>query len=487
MVDGERFSEKVFANGDLYVGNFKGLLPHGKGKYTWTDGATYDGEWDEGTMSGSGRFCWISGATYEGEVSGGYLHGFGTFIGLDGSIYRGTWRMNIQHGLGKKQYCNLDTYEGSWKEGVKEGSGRYDWSAGDTYIGNWKAGNMCGRGFMKWANSDMFDGFWLDGLKHGSGFYRFSDGDYYFGTWSKDLKDGQGTFYPDGSKLPSLPNWYSSAGYYDDIPTGLTHSLSLKVEKCKVRKVSIKRSLSEKLSMGLLRSSGRISSRTMSLEKECWVGDSVKEVPSRESSRTLSFNSEEGESQAQDGSNIVYAREYMQGVLIKERTKNNASGMSSKNKSKNKFPGKDERPSRFSFKSHKSYFLMLNLQHGIRYTVGKITPVPMREVCSSDFGHRARIRVFFPKEGSQFTPPHRSIDFYWKDHCPMVFRNLREMFKIDAANYMMSICNGDGLREVSSPGKSGSIFYISQDERFVIKTLKRSEQKVWTLTTISPN
>ncbi|KAK9168679.1 hypothetical protein Syun_000819 [Stephania yunnanensis] len=33
--------------------------------------------------------------------------------------------------------------------------------------------------------------------------------------------------------------------------------------------------------------------------------------------------------------------------------------------------------------------------------------------------------------------------------------NLREMFKIDAADYMMSICGNDALRVLSSPGKSG--------------------------------
>lgn len=52
------------------------------------------------------------------------------------------------------------------------------------------------------------------------------------------------------------------------------------------------------------------------------------------------------------------------------------------------------------------------------------------------------------------------------------------MFKLDAAEYMMSICGDDVLRELSSPGKSGSIFYLSHDDRFVIKTLKRSELKV---------
>ena len=64
------------------------------------------------------------------------------------------------------------------------------------------------------------------------------------------------------------------------------------------------------------------------------------------------------------------------------------------------------------------------------------------------------------------------------DKVRIIFRNLREMFKIDAADYMMSICGGDGLKELSSPGKSGSIFYLSQDERFVIKTLRKHELKV---------
>ena len=59
------------------------------------------------------------------------------------------------------------------------------------------------------------------------------------------------------------------------------------------------------------------------------------------------------------------------------------------------------------------------------------------------------------------------------------------MFKIDAADYMISICGNDALRELSSPGKSGSVFFLSQDDRFMIKTLRKSEVKVcmliWTL------
>lgn len=65
---------------------------------------------------------------------------------------------------------------------------------------------------------------------------------------------------------------------------------------------------------------------------------------------------------------------------------------------------------------------------------------------------------------------------------PFKFRNLRELFKIDAADYMMSICGNDALRELSSPGKSGSVFFLSQDDRFMIKTLRKSEVKVLPIT-----
>jgi 1-phosphatidylinositol-4-phosphate 5-kinase len=52
------------------------------------------------------------------------------------------------------------------------------------------------------------------------------------------------------------------------------------------------------------------------------------------------------------------------------------------------------------------------------------------------------------------------------------------MFKIDAAEYMISICGNSALRELSSPGKSGSVFFLSQDGRFMIKTLRKSEVQV---------
>lgn len=462
-------SEEIKLNGDVYFGNLEGNIPHGMGRYTWSDGTVYDGNWEGGKMSGRGTISWPSGTTYEGEFSGGYLHGSGTLSHPDGSVYKGSWRLSIQNGFGRKQYSNSDVYDGSWKDGVHEGSGKYAWSNGNMYIGNWKAGKMCGRGVMKWLNGDVFDGSWSNGHRHGSGVYRFVDGSYYFGTWSKGLKDGQGTFYPAGSKRPSFRKFEKNKGLISRAPSGRS-------DRFRDLERHVSRSLSEKISFnGLFRDSGGRSSRREPLGEDYCIGDSAREFSTSENTDMLSHISDEGESEVDNDSAVAWEREYMQGVLMKERIKNNAGPTS---KSKYHANNEKKKPCVDIFEGHKSYCLMLNLQLGIRYTVGKITPVPMREVRSSDFGERARIRMYFPRKGSQFTPPHYSIDFYWKDYCPMVFRNLREMFKLDAAEYMMSICGDDGLRELSSPGKSGSLFYLSHDDRFVIKTLRRSELQV---------
>ncbi|KAI3682028.1 hypothetical protein L2E82_50339 [Cichorium intybus] len=217
------------------------------------------------------------------------------------------------------------------------------------------------------------------------------DGSYPFGIWTKGLKDGYGTFYPSGSKGSSF------------------------------RKFDKKKAQSQ---------------RRIPLNDDYTLGDSSREFSTSEYTNIFSHISNEYGSELDDDSTVAWEREFMQGVLMKER---------------------------------------ISL---IRYTVGKITPFPMHEVRSSDFGEHARIRMYFPRKGSQFTHPRYSVDFHWKDYCPMVFRNLREMFKLDVAEYMMSICGDDGLSELSSPRKSGSIFYLSHDDRFAIKTLRRSELKV---------
>ncbi|KAL2536834.1 Phosphatidylinositol 4-phosphate 5-kinase 4 [Forsythia ovata] len=129
-------------------------------------------------------------------------------------------------------------------------------------------------------------------------------------------------------------------------------------------------------------------------------------------------------------------------------------------------------------KGHKNYELMLNLQLGIRHSVGRPAPATSLDLRDTAFNPKEKIWTRFPPQGSKHTPPHQSSAFKWKDYCPLVFRTLRKLFKVDPADYMISICGDDALRVLSSPGKSGSFFYSTNDDKYMIKTMKKSEVKV---------
>jgi hypothetical protein len=57
-------------------------------------------------------------------------------------------------------------------------------------------------------------------------------------------------------------------------------------------------------------------------------------------------------------------------------------------------------------------------------------------------------------------------------------RHLWKLFAIDPADYMLVIYGNDTLRELSSPGKTDSFFYLTQDDHFMTKTVRKSEVKV---------
>ncbi|XP_052176401.1 phosphatidylinositol 4-phosphate 5-kinase 9-like isoform X2 [Diospyros lotus] len=487
---GFRVGEHTLPNGESYSGSLLEKMPEGLGMYTWSDGSKYEGEWRRGMRHGSGKHQWSSGAVYDGEFSGGYMHGTGTYVGRDNMTYKGRWKLNLKHGLGYQVYPNGDVFEGSWIQGIPEGPGKYTWVNGNVYLGNMKGGKMSGKGTLTWSNGDSYEGSWLNDMMHGFGVYTWSDGSCYVGTWTRGLKDGQGAFYPKGSSLPAVQEVYLDAlrkrGLLPDLrrQNQVSHihqasSVDMGNMKVSARRGSSRNS-NDKLSKGNLLNLEQSSMTNVSLERRWSLEVSIEKVIGHARSTSLNETvSEGGENEFTEKAPIL-KREYMQGVLISELVLSNSFSSSSKRaKRRQKRLTKEvKRPGEAIIKGHRSYDLMLSLQLGIRYTVGKITPIQRREVRASDFGPRASFWMNFPKDGSQLTPLHRSEDFKWKDYCPMVFRNLRELFKIDVADYMMSICGNDALRELSSPGKSGSVFFLSQDDRFMIKTLRKSEVKM---------
>lgn len=77
------------------------------------------------------------------------------------------------------------------------------------------------------------------------------------------------------------------------------------------------------------------------------------------------------------------------------------------------------------------------------------------------------------REGTKTTPAHRFNDFTFRSYAPVAFRHFRELFNIKPDEYLHSICKP--LRELKNPGASGSLFYLTSDDEFILKTVQKKE------------
>ena len=138
------------------------------------------------------------------------------------------------------------------------------------------------------------------------------------------------------------------------------------------------------------------------------------------------------------------------------------------------------------FKGHPSWAIMNNIKLGMNYAVSetmKRTSDASRPLTIQDF--QEEVKQTFPPEGSPQTMAHSSGLFTFRDQAPLAFRHLRERFGVTAEDYMLSICGDNALRELGTPGKSGAVFYLTEDGKYMIKTVSRKEARF--LKRILPN
>ncbi|VDI28433.1 1-phosphatidylinositol-4-phosphate 5-kinase, partial [Mytilus galloprovincialis] len=125
-----------------------------------------------------------------------------------------------------------------------------------------------------------------------------------------------------------------------------------------------------------------------------------------------------------------------------------------------------------TYKKRPTSELMAAIQLGIGQSVGGLSSKPERDVLMQDFA--VVESVFFPSEGSNLTPAHHLSDFRFKTYAPIAFRYFRELFGIQPDDFLLSCCD-EALKELSNPGASGSIFYLTNDDEFIIKTVQHKE------------
>jgi hypothetical protein len=105
------------------------------------------------------------------------------------------------------------------------------------------------------------------------------------------------------------------------------------------------------------------------------------------------------------------------------------------------------------------------------------------ELADTDFHHVVRHDIHNVTFTKDFD--HKE-QFVMLEFAPYVFSKIRNMIGFDDKQYLKSIGpenilgnlllgNLNTMREIASAGKSGSIFYLTHDKKFFVKTISKSE------------
>lgn len=89
-----------YKSGNRYEGEVDDKnLPHGNGVFTYTNGSSYEGEFEHGVRCGYGVFRWSTGDSYEGGWKDDKRHGEGVMKYANGRVRKGRFENNEYVGI----------------------------------------------------------------------------------------------------------------------------------------------------------------------------------------------------------------------------------------------------------------------------------------------------------------------------------------------------------------------------------------------------
>eukprot|EP01114_Cavostelium_apophysatum_P018121 TRINITY_DN5537_c0_g1_i2.p1 TRINITY_DN5537_c0_g1~~TRINITY_DN5537_c0_g1_i2.p1 ORF type:complete len:1350 (-),score=354.65 TRINITY_DN5537_c0_g1_i2:24-4073(-) len=216
------------------------------GKYTFTNGAYFEGCWNAAVFDGYGTYLLPSGSKYQGDWVKSLREGRGTQLEANGEKYEGSWKDNLKDGSGTFYYSsnvNLLRFEGNWRQDKRHGVGtifyidgsiiRCEWdndlqleskyftlvySNGDCYAGECTVAG---------PTPDQLSSTTFTAVRSGFGIMRYhQSGDRYFGSWYQDKPSGVGYF--SGSDYEFLGEWQDGKilGPGDLVLTSKKHRIS---------------------------------------------------------------------------------------------------------------------------------------------------------------------------------------------------------------------------------------------------------------------
>ena len=192
-----------------YEGDFHNDLYDGKGKYTFSNGEYYIGEWSKGERNGKGKEYYNDNKLrYDGDFVNGKYEGNGEYYFENEEYYIGQFLKGKRHGNGKLFYKDKNIkYEGEFKNDNLDGKGKYYYKNGESYDGQWLNGKKHGKGIYYYKNNKddrylkkKYEGDFINDLFEGQGRYNYENGEYYIGQWKKGNREGEGTeFFENGT------------------------------------------------------------------------------------------------------------------------------------------------------------------------------------------------------------------------------------------------------------------------------------------------
>ena len=168
---------KLYENGDYYIGEMLNDKPHGKGK----------------------KYNKKGELIYAGDIVNGKAEGYGIHIFKDGRYYMGQWKNNHQNGKGILYSKDGELiYEGDFVNGEMEGYGKYIFENIESFFEQYLESitNNKDIGFFK--KFYILSNF--DKVKSNGKINNFI-GIYYIGQFVYNLPHGKGTIYYKNGKI----------------------------------------------------------------------------------------------------------------------------------------------------------------------------------------------------------------------------------------------------------------------------------------------
>ncbi|CAI6377713.1 unnamed protein product [Macrosiphum euphorbiae] len=117
--------------------------------------------------------------------------------------------------------------------------------------------------------------------------------------------------------------------------------------------------------------------------------------------------------------------------------------------------------------------IMGSIQLGIKHEFKFITSIPKFNSFPGDFKDISTIMFRNWHDTNNNIP---FPDFSFSTYAPLTFHYFRGLFGIEAKDYLTSFCSSP-LHELSNPGASKSKFYLTPDDKFIMKTVQETEDE----------